>query len=253
MKLAGKIVWLTGASSGIGEAVAIELARRGAKVAISARRKDLLDALAEKIQMQGGQVVSTPCDVTDMSSVKAAVAAIKAHFGAAIDIAIANAGTHCPTDPLNFNSAAYMGLMQINYQGMLHTIEAALPDMLSRKDGYIVGVASLVGYRGLPKAGAYGATKAAMINFLDSIRFHLKSEGIKVSVVNPGFVKTPLTDKNDFHMPFLIDAEAAARYICDGLESEKHEITFPFLLSWIVWLGRLLPSRLYQFIVDFMW
>lgn len=253
MNLMGKIIWLTGASSGIGEGLALELARRGAKVAVSARRKELLDSLVNRIQDQGGQAFCAPCDVTDLNSVKSAAASIKQHFGTQIDIAIANAGTHCPTDPLNFNSAAYMSLMGINYQGMLHTIEAALPDMLARKSGYVVGVASLVGYRGLPMAGAYGATKAAMINFLDSIRFHLKSEGIKVSVVNPGFVKTPLTDKNEFRMPFLIDSDAAARYICNGLESEKHEITFPFPLAWTVWLGRLLPSRLYQFIVDFMW
>lgn len=253
MKLTGKIVWLTGASSGIGEALAIELGRRGAKVAVSARRKELLDALAGKINGAGGAAMAAPCDVTNLAEVNAAAKAIKDHFGAPIDIAIANAGTHCPTDPLKFDSAAYMNLMGINYQGMLHTIEAALPEMLSRKSGYIVGVASLVGYRGLPMAGAYGATKAAMINFLDSIRFHLKGEGIKVSVVNPGFVKTPLTDKNEFRMPFLIDSPAAANYICDGLEAERHEITFPFPLAWTVWLGRLLPSRLYQFIVDFMW
>ena len=253
MNLKGKTIWLTGASSGIGEALALELAARGAKVAVSARRKELLDKVVSQITARHGSAYPAPCDVQSLEEVKHALSEIKRNFSPQVDIVIANAGTHVFTEPESFNSAEYMSLMNINYQGMLHTIEAVLPDMLQRKSGTIVGVASLVGYRGLPRAAAYGATKAAMINFLESIRFHLKVHNISVAVVNPGFVKTPLTDKNDFRMPFLIDSEKAARYICAGLEAEKHEIAFPFPLNWGVWLGRLLPSRLYQRIVDLMW
>ena len=125
--------------------------------------------------------------------------------------------------------------------------------MLERGRGVIAPVASLAGYRGLPRAGAYGASKAAMINFLDSIRFHLEPKGLKIVIINPGFVKTPLTDKNDFRMPFLVSAEESARYISKGIMKGKREVAFPYLFSRLLKVGRMLPAPLYERIVNLCW
>jgi NAD(P)-dependent dehydrogenase (short-subunit alcohol dehydrogenase family) len=165
--------------------------------------------------------LSSPCDVTDLAAVKECAAGIEGTHGP-IDIVIANAGTYVASGPHeSFDSAEYESIMRLNYGGMIHTIESVLPAMLERKRGHIVGVSSLVGYRGLPRAAAYGASKAAAINFLESLRFHTAPRGVPVTIVNPGFVKTPLTDKNDFEMPFLVPAEEAARIICRGIEKQK--------------------------------
>lgn len=252
LALKGRCVWLTGASSGIGEALAYELARRGAKVAMTARRGEVLEQIAERIREQGGEAWSFPGNVTDVAEMKRVVESIESAV-APIDLAIPNAGTHIFTVPENFNSAEYLSIMQLNFGGILFCIEAVLPRMLERGRGYLAPVASLAGYRGLPRAAAYGASKAAAIHFLESIRFHLKLKGITVSIVNPGFVKTPLTDKNDFKMPFLVDAERAARIICRGIERGKREIAFPWPFTWVLKLGRVLPAPLYERIVDRCW
>ncbi|MEY4670047.1 MAG: hypothetical protein RL518_2746 [Pseudomonadota bacterium] len=250
--LKGKCVWLTGASSGIGEALAYELARRGARVALTARRKELLEAIVAKIEASHGQAYSFPGDVLDLEQMKGVVDSIENALGP-IDLAIPNAGTHVFSKPEQFDSSEYLSIMQLNFGGVLHCLEAVLPRMLLRGRGYIAPVASLAGYRGLPRAAAYGASKSALIHFLESIRFHLKPKGITISIVNPGFVKTPLTDKNDFYMPFLIGAERAARIICDGIEREKRTIAFPFPFSWIVGLGKFLPAPVYEKIVNQLW
>jgi len=245
-------VWVTGASSGIGEALTIELARRGARVAITARRADVLESLRSSLGEYAGQVACFPGDVRNLDEMKRIVAAVEAHFGP-IDIAIPNAGTHIFSVPEEFNSKEYLDLMELNFGGMLHCIEAVLPGMLGRGRGAIAPVASLAGYRGLPRAAAYGASKSAMIHFIESIRFHLVRKGITISIVNPGFVKTPLTDKNDFRMPFLVDATQAARIICNGIERGKREIAFPFPFNWVLKVARILPAPLYEALVNRCW
>jgi short-subunit dehydrogenase len=252
MQLRGKCVWLTGASSGIGEALALELARRGARVAITARRADMLATVQQAASGLSGEVRSFPGDVLDCEQMKRVVQDIERTMGP-IDVAIPNAGTHIFTVPEQFSSAEYMSIMQLNFGGMLHCIEAVLPSMLARGGGHIAPVASMAGYRGLPRAAAYGASKSAMIHFLESIRFHLVRKGLVISIVNPGFVKTPLTDKNDFRMPFLISAERAAVIMCNGIEKGKREIAFPFLFSRILKLVRMLPDPLYEVIVNRCW
>lgn len=247
-----KVVWLTGASSGIGEALAFELAERGAYVALSARRQEILEGIAREIVSRGGKAAVFPLDVENLEAVKESAVRIESAFGE-INCLIANAGTHIFSKPEHFDSKEYLRLMNINYGGMLHSIEAVLPKMIERKNGQIVGMCSLAGYRGLPRAAAYGASKAAMIHFLESIRFHLKPLGLKISIVNPGFVKTPLTDKNDFYMPFLIDAAKAAKIICDGIECEKREISFPFPFNWILKFVRLLPDTIYEKVINRLW
>lgn len=189
-QLKDKVVWLTGASSGIGESLAIDLARRGARLALTARREELLGRLVGKISEQNGRAAGIAGDVTDLGAMQRAVREIETKIGP-IDILIANAGTHLFTVPEKFDSSEYLSLMEINYGGMLKCIESVLPGMIERRSGHIVGVASLAGMRGLPRAAAYGSSKAAMIHFLESLRFHLKQYGLKVTIVNPGFVKTP--------------------------------------------------------------
>lgn len=245
-------VWLTGASSGIGEALVHELCKRGARVAITARRADVLDALQRSIAAKGGDVTCFSGDVRNLDEMKAIVAGIQQRLGP-IDLAIPNAGTHVFTVPEQFNSREYLDLMELNFGGMLHCIEAVLPGMLQRGKGAIAPVASLAGYRGLPRAAAYGASKSAMIHFLESIRFHLVSKGITISIVNPGFVKTPLTDKNDFKMPFLVDADRSAKIICDGIERGKREIAFPFPFNIVLKIARMLPAPLYENLVNRCW
>jgi short-subunit dehydrogenase len=252
MNIKDSCVWVTGASSGIGEALTVELVKRGAKVAITARRGEVLESLRQSLGDRAGQVACFAGDVRNLDEMKRMVAEIEARFGP-IDIAIPNAGTHTFTVPEEFNSKEYLDLMELNFGGMLHCIEAVLPGMIRRRQGAIAPVASLAGYRGLPRAAAYGASKSAMIHFLESIRFHLVRKGITISIVNPGFVKTPLTDKNDFRMPFLVDAVQAARIICDGIERGKREIAFPFPFNWVLKVARMLPAPLYEALVNRCW
>lgn len=252
ISLQGRTVWVVGASSGIGEGLALELARRGAVVAISSRRAEVLTALAEKIRATGGRVECFPLDVMNLEQLKAAQRNIEAQLGT-LDIVISNAGNHIPTRPLKFDAAEYRSIMDLNYGGMVHVLEATLPRMIERKAGRFVGVASLTGYRGLPSAEAYGASKAAMINFLEALRFQMAEVGVGITIVNPGFVKTPLTDKNNFPMPFLIDTAKAARIICDGIEREKKEIAFPFPFNLLLKIGRVVPYPIYEWCVGQIW
>ncbi|MFO0416283.1 MAG: SDR family NAD(P)-dependent oxidoreductase [Pseudomonadota bacterium] len=252
INLKGKVVWLTGASSGIGEALAYELAKRGARVALTARRAEQLERIRKELMASGAEVECFAGDVLDLAAMRDVANRIEERMGP-IDVAIANAGTHIFTVPESFNSAEYMSIMNLNFGGTLHCVEAVLPRMLERGAGVIAPVASLAGYRGLPRAAAYGASKAAMINFFESVRFHVAPKGVWVSIINPGFVKTPLTDKNDFKMPFLIDAPRAASIILDGLERGKREIAFPFPFNWILKLAKMLPAPLYESIVNRCW
>jgi short-subunit dehydrogenase len=248
----GKVIWLTGATSGIGEALAFELARRGAKLAITARRKEVLDKIVDEIKAAGGDAAAYDGDIGDLERMKSIAGDIERQMGP-IDCLIPNAGTHIFTKPEQFDSAEYLSLMSINYGGMLRCIEAVLPSMIKRKSGYIAGMCSLSGIRALPMAAAYGASKAAMIHFLESIRYHLVPLSIPVTVINPGFVKTPLTDKNHFPMPFLIEAPRAAKIICDGLERQKKEISFPWPFNWILSFARFIPETLYAIVVNYLW
>ena len=248
MSLSGARVWLTGASSGIGEALVPVLLARGARVAVSARRAERLEELARTWRAGGKDVLVVPLDATDCPAVLAAARRIEDAWGG-IDVAIFNAGTHTPNTVAGFDSAQFVDTMTLNYFGVIYGIEAVLPGMLARQAGHIVGVASLAGYRALPRAPAYGASKAALILALDSIRFDLEPRGIKVTVVNPGFVKTPLTDKNTFKMPFLMRVEDAAAIMVRDIERQKRESHFPFVFSWMLKLLRILPFPVYQWLI----
>jgi NAD(P)-dependent dehydrogenase (short-subunit alcohol dehydrogenase family) len=235
-------VWITGASSGIGRALALRLARAGDVVAASARRGDELALLAA--EASPGRIVAFPIDVADGGATARAAKEIEAAIGA-LDLAIFNAGTHEPVALESFDAGPFRRLMDINYMGAVNGLAAVLPRFIARRAGQVAVVSSVAGYRGLPSASAYGPTKAALINLCESLKPDLDRFGVRISVINPGFVRTPLTDRNEFPMPFLIDADDAAARIVAGLGKGKFEIAFPRRFIVMLKLARILPYGLY--------
>lgn len=248
----GKKIWLTGASTGIGEAVALELASRGAVLALTSRRPEPLAALGAKISSNHGKVLCLTGDVTNRDDMHRIAREIESKLGP-IDIVIANAGTHLPSNPSHFNADEYLSIMNTNYGGTLRTLEPVVPSMVARRSGCIVGISSLAGFRGMPTAAAYSASKSALTSFLESIRFQLAEVGVSVLIVHPGFVRTPLTDKNNFYMPFLMEAPAAAKIICDGIAKQKKEISFPIPFNWMMKFVRIIPYPLYEILARILW
>jgi NAD(P)-dependent dehydrogenase (short-subunit alcohol dehydrogenase family) len=237
VKLGGSRVWITGASSGIGEALAAELAGRGARVATPARRAELLEPQARRHGM-----VPVPLDVSDRAAVLAAAATVRDELGG-IDIAILNAVSSGRMDVTAWDPDVFRRHVEVNLMGMVYGIEAVLPDMRRARSGSIVGMASVAGYRGLPSSQAYGTTKAAQINLLESLRIDLLPLGITVTTVCPGFVRTDLTAGNSFRMPWMLEPADAARRIADGLARGKAEIVFPWQMMLAMKAARLVPVR----------
>ncbi len=229
-------VWITGASSGIGRALALRLARDGRTVIASARSADALAVLAR----ENGNIKAWPLDVTDAAACEEAVAGIEAAHGA-IALAVLNAGTHKSTPAADFRAADIRALVDINLMGTVN----ALAPLLARRAQQIAVVASVAGYSGLPTAAGYGATKAALINMCEALKPECDALGIKLQLVNPGFVKTPLTDKNDFPMPFIMEVDDAVDAMVRGLASDRFEIVFPKRFALILKFLRLLPYGLY--------
>ncbi len=236
MRYPGAVVWITGASSGIGESLARELAGRGARVAITARRGDRLDAIA------GDRMLSVPADVTDLDAMRAAAARVEEELGP-IDLAVLNAGTWRQMDVTAWDTELFRLHVETNLMGMVHGIDAVLPGMRRRRGGVIAGVSSVAGYRGWPSSEAYGSTKAAEINLLESLRIDLLPLGIRVLTVCPGFVRSDLTSQNTFRMPFLMEPPDAAARIADGIAREKAEMVFPLPMMLLMKATRLVPVR----------
>lgn len=237
------VVWITGASSGIGRATALEFARRGFTVVATARRIEELQALCAE-PAAAGRIRAEPGDVTDAEGITRIVEGMEAAHGP-LAIAFLNAGTYFPDKGLAFEADLVKRTFDINIGGVANCLEPVLRVMQRRGKGQIAVNASVAGYGGLPKSVAYGPSKAALINMCASLRFALAPAGITMQVVCPGFVGTPLTAKNDFPMPFLIPAEEAARRICDGFAHAGFEISFPRRLSWLLKALNLLPYSLY--------
>lgn len=240
------LLWITGAGQGIGKAIAFEYASHGWSVAISARTESDLRAVAEDAKAEGlpGVIHPYALDVTDHDAVKRTFKAIESELGS-IDQVIFNAGTHIPTDPKNFSVGPFRTLMEVNYLGSINGVDAVLPTFIDRGKGHVAIVASVAGYSGLPNAAAYGGTKAALINMCESLRTQLDAYGVTISVINPGFVRTPLTDKNEFPMPFLMEPEDAAKAVFNGMQKGKFEIAFPTPFVLILKFLRVLPYWLY--------
>ncbi|MBT9566956.1 MAG: SDR family NAD(P)-dependent oxidoreductase [Thiobacillus sp.] len=234
----GQRVWLIGASSGIGEATAKLLMARGARVALTSRSRDTLAKLAD------GNALVVPADVTDRASLAAAFDSIQAEFGG-IDVAIINAGTHQPVRAWELDAEAAEKLLRVNLVGAMNVSALLAPYFAQRGGGRLAITASVAGFGGLPSGLVYGASKAALINFAETLYLDLAPRGVAVHLINPGFVKTPLTDLNDFKMPALIEADEAAREILAGIERGVFEIHFPKRFTRLLKLLNLLPYRVY--------
>lgn len=243
-KPADGVAWITGASSGIGRATARELARRGFTVAASARSAEALDTLAGEAKGQGGRIIGHPCDVTDAAATERAVAAIELAHGP-IALAFLNAGIAGKWRSDRIDLREFRATFEVNLFGVLNGLAALLPRLRERKRGQIAVMASLAGYRGLPTAAAYGASKGAAIHLCESMKFDCDRWGVHLQLVDPGFVETPMTADKSFPMPFLMSSDEAARRIADGLASGGFEIAFPKRLVWISKFTRLLPYPLY--------
>lgn len=235
-----KTAWITGASTGIGRELALKLARDGVRVAASARSEERLEELARS--QQG--IIAVPVDVADRAAVAAAYRHVLATLGS-VDLAVLNAGVWHPMSASDYDAGRVAQSMTVNYLGIAHALEPLIPGMITAGKGQLALVASVAGYRGLPKAAAYAPSKAAVISLAEVLRLELSRHGITVSLVNPGFVETPMTAVNAFPMPYMIKADDAAVRILKGLSRGSFEIAFPWQLVALLKLLRLMPNSLY--------
>ena len=241
----GRRVWIVGASSGIGAALAADLDARGARLALSARSAGRLRDVAEGMR----DVMLLPLDVTDAGAFTPAMMQILDAWGG-LDLVILNAGTYTPLRAWDLTTDTARQTVHTNLLGVMDGVAAVVPQMLRQQGGAIAIVGSVAGYRGLPKALAYGPSKAALINFAETLYLDLAPEGVSVFIINPGFVATPLSAQNDFDMPALISAEDAARRIVRGFAGGAFEIHFPQRFTRVMKLLRWLPDRLYFSLVS---
>jgi len=236
-----KVIWITGASSGIGKAVAIKFAQNGWIVAASARRENLLNEL-KKINEN---IHPFPLDVTDIDKCKLVATNIINQFKN-IDICLFGTGMHDPKSEKKFNLEKIREIMEVNYFGTMNSINSIYNYFSEKKNGQISIISSVAGYRGLPAAGAYCASKSALTSFAESLNFDMRMKNVRVSLVSPGFIKTPMTDQNDFPMPMIKSPEFAANEIYKGLTVKKgFEIHFPKTFTYFLKFLQILPSGIY--------
>lgn len=240
-----KVVFLTGASSGIGEALAIDIAKKGAILGLLARREDLLKQLAEKCESVGGKARVFACDVTDEKGVAEAAENLRNEFGK-IDILICNAGVGGPKHAKDLVNSEVKKIFDINFMGAVHSVTAVLPKMIEQGSGQLVAISSLAGFRGLPYSASYSASKGAMTNFFESLRLDLIGSGVDVTIIQPGFIKTPLTSGRENKMPFIMELDDAIPYFVKAIEKKKRFSAFPWQLATFVRLGRIFPGWLYD-------
>jgi short-subunit dehydrogenase len=241
-----KTIWITGASSGIGKALAIKFSKEGWNVAISARREKLLDEIAKS----NNNIYPFSLDVTDSEKCKFTFENIKKQIGD-INISVFCTGIHDPKSEKKLNIDKIRKIMEVNFFGTINSINAVYDYYKEKKSGQISIVSSVAGYRGLPAAGAYCASKSALSSFAESLFFDLKRFNVRVSLVNPGFIKTPMTDQNNFPMPMIKSAEFAAEQMFKGLTQKKSfEIHFPIAFTSMMKVLKVIPNGLYFKIVE---
>jgi len=241
----GKTVLITGASSGIGRGLAIDLAGRGARVGVLARRQQLLDEIVVEIERGGGEAVALTANVQDATAVRAAVADFQTRVGP-IDVLVANAGVGASNDAAALDAAEVAKVIGINVIGVANCVAAVVPEMVSRGQGQLVAISSLAAYRGLPKSAAYCGSKAAVSAFFESLRLDLQAKGVNVTIIHPGFIKTPLTAGRHAQMPFLMELDDAVKKIVWAIEKRRKSYSFPWQLATIVRAGMLLPNFMYD-------
>jgi short-subunit dehydrogenase len=238
---AGRVAVITGASSGIGRELAKALAAEQCKVGVLARRKDLLDGLVKEIQESGGAAAAAPADVGDRGQNLAAIRDVEARLGP-VDLLIANAGVGIPTLIKPPNTGAVEKMFRVNVLGVVYAIEAVLPGMLDRRHGHLVAVSSIAASKGLPGESGYCASKAAVNTYMEGLRIQLRDRGIRVTTVAPGFVRTPMTAVNQFHMPWLLEADDAARRIIRAIRRGRKVYHFPWQTALLMKVANWLPD-----------
>ena len=236
MKQTGKTWWLVGASEGLGAALARQMGARGDSVILSARNADKLAQLAAEIP----DARAVPCDVSDRASVEQAAAQL-----GEIDGVIYLAGVYWPTKAQEWNADHVEAMIDINLTGAARVLGQVVPAMVARGHGQIVLTGSLAGYRGLPGAIGYGASKGGLMHLAETMHADLRGSGIVVQQLNPGFIRTRLTDKNDFTMPFIMEADAAAATMLRLSDSGRFKAAFPTVFGLVFRIGQLLPDWLY--------
>ncbi len=244
-----KVVFITGASSGIGRALAVELGKRGAALGLLARRAEALRELAADVEQAGGRALVLAADVRDAAAVRAAAEELRASFNH-IDVLIANAGKASTAHITEVRPEDVAEVMSINVVGAANSVSAVLPEMVARGSGQLVAISSLSAYRGLPKSAVYCASKAALSAFFESMRVDLRGTGVDVTIIHPGFIKTPLTAGRKAVMPYLMELDYATEKIIRAIEARRKSYAFPWQLASIVRAAMLFPIPLYDRIVS---
>jgi short-subunit dehydrogenase len=241
-----KVVLITGASSGIGRAFGLELSKRGARVGLLARRKEVLLDLVAEIEDAGGQALALPADIRNADQVRTAACELRRKFGY-IDLLIANAGIGATTYAVDLCEKEVAQLIGVNIMGVVNSVTAVVPHMIKRGSGHLVAISSLAAYRGLPKSAAYCASKAGVSALFESLRIDLMGTGVDVSIIHPGFIKTPLTAGRK-RMPYLMELDDAVEKMIRAIEKRRRSYSFPWQLATIVRACMILPNPIYDWI-----
>jgi short-subunit dehydrogenase len=245
----GKVVMITGASSGIGRGIALEIAARGGHLGLLARREDLLSEIVNEAEARKVKAVAATADVRDAKAVREAADRFRKELGP-IDILIANAGIGTSDHAVRLTPEHAANVIGINVLGAVNSVAAVLPEMVERKQGRLVAISSLAAYRGLAKSAAYCASKAALSAYFESLRIDLRHSGVGVTIIHPGFIKTALTAGREAKMPYLMELEDGVKKIVGAIEREKKIYAFPWQLATIVRASRLMPVAMYDWIAE---
>ena len=241
-----KVVMITGASSGIGKGVALEVAARGARIGLLARREELLKELVGQIEARNSKAVAAAADVQDAPAVRAAADRFRRELGP-IDVLIANAGITSAHDAVQLAPALAANVIGVNLLGAVNSVAAVVPEMVEQGHGRLVAISSLAAYRGLPKSAPYCASKAALSTYFESVRIDLRNTGVGVTIIHPGFIKTDLTaDREVSKMPYLMELDDAVQKIVSAIEQGKKSYAFPWQLATVMRAGMLLPTSMWD-------
>ena len=244
---ANKVVMITGASSGIGRGIALEIARRGASLGLLARREELLTELVAEIRKLNAKAVAATADVRDATTVRAAADRFRKELGP-IDVLIANAGIGTSDHAIELQPEHAKDVININVLGAVNSVSAVAPEMVQRGQGRLVAISSLAAYRGLPKSAAYCASKAALSAYFESVRLDLRNTGVEVTIIHPGFIKTAITAGRKAKLPYLMDLDDGVKKIVSAIEKGKKIYSFPWQLASIVRAGLIMPVAMYDWI-----
>ncbi len=244
-----KVVMITGASSGIGKGIALEIASRGAYLGLLARREELLQEIVDEAKTRNVKVVAASADVRDVEAVREAADRFRKELGP-IDILIANAGIGTSDHATRLTPEHAANVIGINVLGAVNSVGAVLAEMVERGQGRLVAISSLAAYRGLAKSAAYCASKAALTAYFESLRIDLRHTGVGVTIIHPGFIKTALTSGREAKMPYLMELDTGVKKIVSAIEKEKAIYSFPWQLATIVRASMLMPPAMYDWIAE---